>query len=104
MSQVIDQPGRSQPSHPVADHRNALPEEEELEVTMPQRAPRMGKLSPNLRGGLGATHISANLLMISPAASNVSCSCLSSLAIDCASHICFASLVLLRTARPLSVS
>ncbi len=39
MGQVIDQPGRRQPRHPGADHRDALTEEEELEVAVPQRSP-----------------------------------------------------------------
>ena len=82
VSQTIDEPTRGEARHPSTDHRDALPDEEELKVAMPQGAPGVGHraLGCLRRNGAGSgfLHNSTRRLMMSPAAKRVSWSCLSS--------------------------
>src|ERR1700722_17947390 len=97
MCESINQPGGRQPRHPRADHRDALTEEKELKVRMPQRPPGVGDTARLLSDSRHA-HSSARRLMISPALNKTSRSCSSSWATAWASHLVFASLALLRRA------
>ncbi len=77
MGQAIDQPAGREPRHPGADHRDALTEEEQLEVAVPQRSPGVRHRTSSgtgLPAGSWFAHNSARRLMISPAANRVSCS------------------------------
>ena len=126
VGEAVDEPGGCEASHPGADDRDTLTYEEELEVAMTQRTPRVrdgAQERRRRRGGRGlrlkcklsscaiAGHFVISFLsslarrfMISPALSSVSRSLSSSWEMACTSQVRLASLALFLTDNPFVVS